>query len=109
MSSAFPDFIHRQVDLIDPIVVGEGCFRRDLPARNGVRIWVVDMAPGAVWPNVDDHDEYGEDIFVVSGELIESDRRYAAGSFLAFSPNSSHRPRTETGVCLFGFNLRPRS
>jgi len=84
MSSVFPDFIHLNVDGIDAIVVGDGCFRRDLPARDGVRVWVVDMAPGAIWPKVDDHDEYGEDIFVVSGELIEGERRLAAGSFLSF-------------------------
>ncbi len=109
MNSFFADYAHCSVDQLDAVAVGEGCFRRDLPARNGVRIWVVDMAPGATWPRVDLHDEYGEDVFVVSGELIEGGRRLPAGSFLAFKPNSRHRPHTETGVRLFGFNLRPRS
>lgn len=87
------------------IVVGPGCVRRDLPSRSGVRIWVVDMAPGSEWPRVDIHDEKGEDIFVVRGELIEGDQTIAAGSFVQWAPHSRHRPRTLTGVRLFGFNL----
>jgi anti-sigma factor ChrR (cupin superfamily) len=88
--------------------VGPGCVRRDFPSRDGVRIWLVDIAPGSEWPHVDIHDAQGEDILVVSGELIEGDRTIPAGSFLQFAPHSRHRPRTLTGVRLFGFNLLPR-
>lgn len=97
-----------EVDGAIEIQVGQGCVRRDLPSRNGVRIWVVDMAPGAEWPRVDVHDDQGEDIFVASGELIEGDRTIRAGSFVQFAPHSRHRPRTNTGVRLFGFNLLAR-
>ena len=96
------------VDSLEAVTVGPGCFRRDLPSRDGIRIWVVDIEPGAQWPRIDRHDGFGEDAFVVRGELIEGDTRYAAGSYLRFGPGSSHRPRTETGVRLFGFNLRPQ-
>lgn len=89
------------------IEVGPGCFRRDLPSRSGVRIWMVEMEPGAEWPRVDEHDASGEDILVVSGELIEDERPFAAGTFVAFGPRSTHRPRTDVGVTLFGFNLSP--
>lgn len=94
------------VDAVPQIQVGPGCMRRDLPSRGGVRIWIVDMAPGSEWPHVDSHDDKGEDIFVVRGELIEGDRTIGAGSFVQFAPHSRHRPRTITGVRLFGFNLR---
>ena len=94
-----------QLDAVAAVHVGPGCIRRDLPSRDGVRIWVVDMTPGSEWPRVDVHDEAGEDILVVRGELIEGDRTIREGSFIRFAPHSQHRPRTVTGVRLFGFNL----
>ncbi|MEO7755045.1 MAG: cupin domain-containing protein [Dokdonella sp.] len=94
------------VDDLAAIEVGVGCTRIDLPSGKHVRIWIVDMAPGAQWPHVDQHDAQGEEVFVVSGELIEGEQRYGAGHFLSFAPHSRHRPRTESGVRLFGFNLR---
>jgi hypothetical protein len=89
---------------MEPVVVGPGCFRRDLPNVAGLRIWIVEMAPGAEWPYVDEHDAYGEQVLVVEGEMIEGDRRIGPGSFLSFGAFSSHQPRTETGVRLFGVN-----
>lgn len=68
-------------------------------------MWVVDMAPGSRWPQVDVHDTTGEEFLVVSGELIEGDRRLGPGTYVLFGPRSEHQPRTETGVRLFGFNL----
>lgn len=88
-----------------PNVIGPGCIRRDLPSRAGVRAWVVEMEPGSEWPNVDEHDELGEDVFVLEGEVIEGSERVTAGTYLHFAPNSSHRPRTEIGVRMVGFNL----
>jgi hypothetical protein len=43
-------------------------------------------------------------VLVISGEMIEGERRVGPGLFLNFGPGSSHRPRTETGVRLFGVN-----
>lgn len=86
------------------VEVGPGCFRRDLPSRAGMRLWVVEMDPGAQWPRVDRHGEGGEDVFVVSGALIEGERRFEAGTFIHFDAHSSHRPRTDAGVVLFGVN-----
>ena len=94
------------VDDVAPVEVGPGCLRRDLPAYGAVRVWVVDMAPGSQWPLVDHHDT-GEEVYVVSGEMIEGERRYGPGTYLHFAPGSSHQPRTETGVRLFGINLLP--
>jgi mannose-6-phosphate isomerase-like protein (cupin superfamily) len=83
--------------------VGAGSSRRAMPSPPGVRVWVVDMAPGSQWPHVDHHDT-GEGYYVVSGEVIEGEHRYPAGTCVSFAPGSSHRPRTERGARLFGFN-----
>ncbi|MGH8396752.1 MAG: cupin domain-containing protein [Gammaproteobacteria bacterium] len=92
-----------RVDDVYPIVVGPGCSRRDLPSTNNLRVWVVDMAPGSIWPVLDVHDA-GEEVYVVSGEIIEGEQRFGAGTYLFFKPGSSHRPRTDTGARLFGIN-----
>lgn len=96
---------HVDVNALDAVPVGTGCTRIDLPSRPGMRAWIVDIEPGAVWPRVDEHDGQGEDILVISGELIEGSKRYGAGTFIHFGAGSSHRPRSEFGVRLFGVNL----
>lgn len=102
------DVCAKDVDALPEVIVGPGCTRRDLPANDGVRIWVVDIAPGAQWPHADHHGKFGEEVFVVSGELIEGDRRFGPGQHLSYPPHSIHRPRSEIGVRLFGFNLLER-
>ena len=94
-----------RVNDVDPVVVGPGCSRRDLPSTGDLRVWVVDMAPGSIWPVVDEHDT-GEEVYVVEGEIIEGERRFGAGTYLFFKPGSRHRPRTEKGARLFGINPR---
>ncbi|RPE77209.1 dimethylsulfonioproprionate lyase family protein [Vulcaniibacterium tengchongense] len=84
--------------------IGPGCVRRDLPSNPGVRVWVVEMAPGAQWPDHDHHDT-GESYYVIEGEVIEGEARYGAGTYVNFAPDSRHRPRTETGVRLLGLNV----
>lgn len=93
-------------DDIQPIEVGPGCFRRDLPSTDGLRVWIVDMEPGSQWPYNDIHGDHGEQVWIVSGELIEEDRRFGAGTYLSFGANSQHQPRTEIGARLFGINVR---
>jgi quercetin dioxygenase-like cupin family protein len=90
---------------IAPVQVGPGCLRRDLLAPDGVRVWMVHIASGAQWPHVDHHDAEGEIIFVLEGELLEGEHRIRAGTYVVFGPHSSHRPRSETGATLLGFNL----
>lgn len=87
------------------VEVGPGCYRRDIAETEDVRIWAVDMRPGSEWPYVDMHDALGEHVFVIEGELIEGERRFPAGSYLQYGPHSSHRPRSEKGTTLLGFNL----
>src|SRR3546814_7377057 len=90
---------------VPAIEVGPGCRRRDLPSAAGVRAWIVEMAPGSCWPHVDAHPT-GEDVYVLEGEMIEGEQHYPAGSYLHFLPGSSHRPRTETGLRLFGLDRK---
>ncbi|CAM3206042.1 cupin domain-containing protein [Corallococcus soli] len=99
-----PPWSSVRIDDVEPVVVGPGCLRRDLPSTRDVKVWVVDMAPGSQWPHVDVHDT-GEEVLVMSGELIEGEQRLGPGSYLFFPPASRHQPRTETGVRLFGINL----
>ncbi|MFI9405200.1 hypothetical protein [Nocardia sp. NPDC052316] len=96
-----------QVDTVDPVEIGPGVHYRELPGTGHIRPWVIDIAPGAEWPELDVHTTYGEVYFVVSGEVIEGDRRYGPGSYLFFEPDTAHRPRSETGARAFGFNYDP--
>jgi hypothetical protein len=48
-------------------------------------------------------------VWVISGEMIEGEQKFAAGTYLNFGPNSRHQPRSETGVRLFGINLTPKA
>jgi anti-sigma factor ChrR (cupin superfamily) len=93
------------IDDVPPTTVGPGCRRRALKGRDGLRRWVVEMDPGAEWPHVDHHGAGGEDVLILSGELIEGERRLGPGTYMHFGSNSSHRPRTEAGARLYGMNL----
>lgn len=103
-SESIPDMLDAmRVDDVDPVMVGPGCLRRDLPGPEGLRVWMVEMAPGSVWPTIDEHDT-GEAVYVAAGEVIEDDQRLGAGTYLHFRPGSRHQPRTEKGARLFGIN-----
>jgi hypothetical protein len=100
-----PDPLSVDIDALEAVRIGAGCYRRSLPSVGNVTAWVVDMEPGSEWPYVDQHDAMGEQFYVASGEVIENTQRIGAGRYVVFGPNSSHRPRTEIGVRLIGFNL----
>jgi ChrR Cupin-like domain len=92
------------VDSVAPVEVGPRITRRTLPTTDRAREWVIGFAPGSEWPYVDVHD-HEERYFVVTGEIIEGDHRFGAGSYVVFAPGSRHRPRSETGGRMLGINL----
>jgi hypothetical protein len=87
-----------------PIQVGPGCLRRDLPGAGAARAWIVEMAPGSEWPAVDHHDG-PELVYILEGDVIEDGRSFGPGTYFLFNARSSHRPRTASGVKMFGVNL----
>jgi quercetin dioxygenase-like cupin family protein len=91
------------VDDIAPAEVAAGIVRRRLPATDFARGWLIDFAPGTEWPEVDHH-HAEERYFVISGEIIDNDRCYRAGTYVVFAPGSSHRPRSETGARIIGIS-----
>lgn len=70
----------------------------------GWKFFVVDIAPGAVWPNLDVHEPGAEEVFVVSGVFNDGVRDYPAGSFIHCPAGSSHVPQSETGCRLVVFH-----
>jgi mannose-6-phosphate isomerase-like protein (cupin superfamily) len=99
-----PSMLPARIAEVPAVEVGHGCARRDLPSLDSFRAWVVEMSPGAEWPRVDVHDT-GEAFLVLEGEVIEGDRRFGPGTYVLFDRGTAHRPRTEGGVRLFGFNV----
>ncbi|GAA3579010.1 hypothetical protein GCM10022419_070570 [Nonomuraea rosea] len=92
------------IDEVEAVEVVPGIMRRRLPATDHARGWVIDFAPGTQWPEVDVH-EGEERYFVLSGEVIEGEVRYGAGSYVVLARGSSHQPRTEIGARMLGINL----
>ena len=93
------------IDGVDPVHIGPGCRRYDLPSSPGSRAWIVDIDAGAQWPHVDHHGASGEMVLVLSGSVIEDEQVIGAGQYVRYGADSSHRPRSEEGVRLFGVNL----
>ena len=73
-----------KVDELPEVVVAPGVVRRGLIATDFVRGWIIDFAPGSEWPQIDVH-EGEERYFVLSGEIIEGDLRYTAGTHVVCS------------------------
>jgi quercetin dioxygenase-like cupin family protein len=91
------------VDDAPPHRFTDGITLRRLWQQADRKCYVVDFAPGAVWPNLDVHEPGPEEVFVVSGVFNDGVRDYRAGSFIHCPAGSSHVPQSETGCRLFVF------
>lgn len=85
--------------------VTDGIVRRDLQETDYARGWIIDFAPGTQWPAIDHHDSE-ERYFVLSGEVVDGDEVYPAGSYVVFPAGSQHQPRSEVGATMLGINIR---
>jgi anti-sigma factor ChrR (cupin superfamily) len=68
---------------------------------NGRRALMFEIAPGAVYPELDVHLPGAEEVFVVSGTFCDGDNCYPAGTFIHSPAGSSHIPQSEQGCVLF--------
>jgi anti-sigma factor ChrR (cupin superfamily) len=62
-----------------------------------------EIAPGAVYPDLDVHEPGAEEVFVVSGDFCDGKNTYPAGTFIHHPAGSSHVPQSRDGCMLFVF------
>lgn len=89
---------------VPAVEVAPGIMRRQLAKTGSAGGWLIDFEPGTQWPVVDVH-EAEERYYVLTGEVIEGERRYGAGTYVVFSAGSRHQPRTEAGATMLGINI----
>jgi mannose-6-phosphate isomerase-like protein (cupin superfamily) len=90
---------------VEGVTVADGIVRRSLLSTDHASGWLIEFAPGTQWPAVDHHDTE-ERYFVLSGEVIDGQETYPAGSYVVFPAGSHHQPRTEVGASMLGINIR---
>jgi anti-sigma factor ChrR (cupin superfamily) len=70
---------------------------------NGRRALIFEIAPGAVYPDLDVHAPGAEEVFVVSGIFCDGKNTYPAGTFIHHPAGTSHIPQSTDGCMLFVF------
>jgi anti-sigma factor ChrR (cupin superfamily) len=71
--------------------------------ESGRKALMFEIAPGAVYPDLDVHAPGAEEVFVVSGEFCDGQNTYPAGTFIHHPAGTSHIPQSEAGCMLFVF------
>lgn len=71
--------------------------------ENGRKALIFEIAPGAVYPELDVHAPGAEEVFVVSGTFCDGRNSYPAGSFIHHPAGTSHIPQSTEGCVLFVF------
>lgn len=70
---------------------------------DGRKALIFEIAPGAVYPELDVHTPGPEEVFVVSGTFGDGANTYPAGTFIHYPAGSSHVPQSQEGCVLFVF------
>jgi anti-sigma factor ChrR (cupin superfamily) len=70
---------------------------------DGRKALMFEIAPGAVYPELDVHSPGPEEVFVVSGTFFDGKNSYSAGTFIHHPAGSSHVPQSQEGCVLFVF------
>jgi hypothetical protein len=68
---------------------------------NGRKALIFEIAPGAVYPELDVHAPGAEEVFVVSGTFCDGRHSYPAGTFIHHPAGSAHIPQSKDGCVLF--------
>ena len=68
---------------------------------NGRKALIFEIAPGAVYPELDVHAPGAEEVFVVSGTFCDGRNSYPAGTFIHHPAGSAHIPQSSDGCVLF--------
>jgi anti-sigma factor ChrR (cupin superfamily) len=71
--------------------------------NNGRKALIFEIAPGAVYPELDVHAPGAEEVFVVSGTFCDGQNSYPAGTFIHHPAGTSHIPQSAEGCVLFVF------
>ena len=70
---------------------------------DGRKALIFEIAPGAVYPELDIHSPGPEEVFVVSGTFCDGKNSYPAGTFIHHPAGTSHLPQSQEGCVLFVF------
>lgn len=71
--------------------------------ENDRTVLVLEISPGAIWPEPDIHFPGPEEVFVLEGIFNDGKKDYPPGSFIHSPLNSQHTPQSKTGCKLLVF------
>jgi len=70
---------------------------------DGRKALLFEIAPGAVYPELDVHWPGAEEVFVLSGTFCDGRHSYPAGTFIHHPAGTAHIPQSPEGCVLFVF------
>lgn len=89
---------------VEPVEIHPGFSTRLLwTGEAGRKALIFQIAPGAVYPELDIHAPGAEEVFVLSGTFCDGETSYGPGTFIHHPAGSSHIPQSKDGCVLFVF------